>query len=150
MTILPIAVVVLLAAGCMKRSYQPIGEGPPLNVSGIYESEETLQSTTCGPVATRKQKVRVEVQQPPAGGTIKLVYDARPYDARLLPNGNFTATPLAVTTSGVTYTTAITGRFTDTGFHARVAVRVDDGPRARGDSRPPGCNYELRWAATKL
>jgi hypothetical protein len=58
MTLWKICAGMMLAAGCVKRPYQPVGESPPLNVSGFYESEETLHSTTCGPVATRKQKAR--------------------------------------------------------------------------------------------
>lgn len=154
MTILRPGVALLLAliTGCVRKPYQPAGGSGPQNVGGFYDMVETLNSTTCGPVAVRKQRIRVEVQHQPGASIIKLVEEVRPWDARLLPNGTFNViTPLKTQDAKATYTMGFAGRFTDSSFTARVDVAVTDlVPRARGDARPSACAYQLQWTATKL
>ena len=152
MTFPRVVVLLALIVGCVRKPYYPAGSGGPQNVTGSYELVETLNSSSCGPVSVRKQRIHIQVEHQPGSSLIKLIEEGRPWDARLLPNGTVTVvTPLRVQTPQAIYTTGFTGRFTDSTFTARVDVRVQDlTPRSRADSRPSECTYQLFWSGIKL
>lgn len=152
MTIPRMAVVLLLATGCMKRPYYPAGGPGPLDVGGIYAMEETLYSGNCPGVAARKGLTRVEVKHDPGASMLKLTVDAEPFDAQIRKDGSFNTRPLVISRGSVTFTTSLQGRFTDSGFFARFSVSTTElvnAPRP-GVAETQACNYQFRWAAKKM
>ena len=144
--------VLLLGAGCAKKSFQPAGALPPLNASGTYYARETLYSGTCPSMVARKERFLVQVEQPPNARTLRITVNGLPYEARMGAEGEFSTTALVVPSGQITtMTTSIGGRFTRTGFTSRVVIKtVERVTTARpGEPTTRACEYQLRWEAEK-
>jgi hypothetical protein len=147
MTILRVGVVVLFATACFHRAYVPAGAPPAFNASGVYAMGEELYSSNCGPITTRTEAVRVEVQHPAGSAFGKFIISAHAYDMELRSDGNFTVRQDEPGQS--VNSTTIAGRFNADGFYARVNVTTSVPPVLR-DPVPRMCTYQLRWTGKKL
>jgi hypothetical protein len=151
MTIPGIGAALLLGMACAKK-YQPAGAAPPLNASGTYYARESLYSSTCGPMAARKEKFLVEVYQPPNARTLRLTAAGLSYDATIDADGYFSTTSLVVPRGqDVSSTTGLGGRFTATGFTSRVSIKTVERLVATRPGEPTTrtCDAQLRWEAEK-
>lgn len=151
MTIPGIGAALMLGMACAKK-YQPAGAAPPLNASGTYYAQESLYSSTCGPMAARKEKFLVEVYQPPNARTVRLTVAGVSYDATIDADGYFSTTSLVVPSGRTTTsTTGLGGRFTASGFTSRVSIKTVEPLRAARAGEPTArtCEYQMRWEAEK-
>ena len=144
-------IAVMLGLACAKP-YRPAGEPAPRNVSGVYSARESLYSSTCPGMSARQDAFRIEVQHAAGGLTLKFTLDGQPFDAQIRPDGNFTTAAQTIRRGAVSTTTTIAGRFTETGFSARITMRRTEpvAPARPGDATSRICDYQLRWQAEKL
>jgi hypothetical protein len=151
MTIPGIGAALLLGLGCVKKSFTPAGELPPINASGTYYARETLYSSTCPGFAARKERFIVEVEQRHNARMLRLMVSGIPYDASINADGQFSTTALTVPRGQLTTTTGIGGRFTRTGFTSRVTIKTVEQIMAARPGEPTSrmCEYQLRWEAEK-
>jgi hypothetical protein len=128
---------IVAMAGCrVGQPYYPAGGPGKLNVSGTYDTKVEIYSTTCRGLSVIDGRTYVE--HTPGALTFKLTHNDQPFDGRIRPDGSFNTITSTIRRGTGTYTTDINGRFTDSNFYARVTVRAGS------------CEYQLRWAGTKL
>jgi hypothetical protein len=137
--------VILFAAACAAKSASIVNAGPPPNVAGSYLTEEFLYASTCGQLATRKEPLKVDVQQSIGDSVIRMAWEDRAFEGRVHGDRSFESKPLSHQVGGLRHVSAIKGHFTDTSFYASVDVRILN----RFDPRPGSCSYQLRWAGSR-
>lgn len=136
---LAVTLVVIAGACHVGPKYVPAGSGALLDASGFYAVEETVYSTTCRGISANN--ARVEVKHAPGSTSLRILRNYRPFDGTIRLDGSFTTIPSSLPNGRGSETTTMIGRFTDSTFYARVNVKL---------TYPVVCEYQLRWAGTKL
>jgi hypothetical protein len=122
----------------------PTTTPPPLpgvlQVAGTYQIVQRAVSTTCGDSGT-PIPVTGTVTHAPGGDTFVLAdTGGTTFNGAVRPNGDFTANAVfGPDARGNTFTQRLAGRFTASGFTARLEVDVS----------PQACAFTREWSATK-
>ena len=111
-----------------------------LQVAGTYRIVQAARATTCNESGTPVPVTGV-VTHTPGGGTFALADSGgTTFNGSVQSGGEFTATAVfGPDAGGNTFTQRLTGRFTATGFTARLEVAV----------APQACAFTRDWTATK-
>jgi hypothetical protein len=125
---------IVLACG---STTEPAG----ISVGGTYATAVALTSNTCGSVDV--QPMPTTVTHATGATTLTVTHAGNSYSGTLASDGSFTTTPRAISANGSTFTIALTGRFTTSGFEADVGVDVQQ-PTA-----PTTCRYVVHWIGTR-
>ena len=83
------------------------------------------------------------VEQEPGSTDIELTHAGITYRGTLSPNASFTTPAKQVVVDDARYTLSVVGRFSTTGFTARVSAAVEQ------DHAPRTCQYVVTWIGTK-
>lgn len=143
----------VLAAGCSGPGAEPDDEASPnpspstspspgqLSVAGEYATEVAIQESSCPDLEV--QPMTTTVEHEPGSSDVDLTHAGTTYDGSLQPNATFQTAAKSVVADGERHTLSIVGRFSATGFVARVdAVREQD-------QAPKVCEYVVTWVGTK-
>jgi hypothetical protein len=129
--------LILLAALCCGGSEEPA----QISVAGTYATAVTLTENTCGTVDV--QPNTTTIVQTPGSLTFTLTHAGNSYNGQLSMDGNFNTLSRTLTSGGSSFTIAIAGRFSQTGFEAAVEVLVSQ------TTAPTNCRYVVRWVGTR-
>jgi hypothetical protein len=119
-------------------------EGPTqsgvLQVAGTYRIAQAAVATTCNDSGTPIPVTGVVTHTPGAGTFVLADSGGTTFNGTVQPAGEFTATAVfGPDAGGRTFTQRLAGRFTASGFTARLEVTV----------APQACTFTRDWAATK-
>ena len=113
-----------------------------LSVAGSYPTAVAIVTDACG--GSVVQPNPTTVTHTAGSASLQLAHAGSNYTGSIQTNGNFSTTPSSVTITAATYTVAMTGKFTTSGFTSTVTVdRVDAAHPS------PGCRYTVSWTATR-
>jgi hypothetical protein len=112
-----------------------------LSVAGEYPTEVEVVESTCPDLVV--EPMTTTVQQVPGDLEVELTHAGTTYRGTLSANGSFTTSPTLVEAGGAQHSLSLVGRFSSTGFTARVTARV------RQEVSPRSCEYAVTWVGTK-
>ena len=112
-----------------------------LSVAGEYATEVLVQESSCPDLEV--QPMTTTVEQEPGDFDVDLTHAGIRHDGSLQPNGAFQTTAKSVVADGQRHTLSMVGRFSTTGFVARVAAVREQ------DQAPKVCEYVVTWVGTK-
>jgi hypothetical protein len=114
-----------------------------LAVAGTYATHVTLlpDSNSCGAVTVEDGPTTVT--HTPGARTLSLAHAGNAYVGSVDDSGRFATPTATISASGSRYRLTIVGRFSRTGFDARVHVAVQQ------PAPPPTCAYNVHWVGAK-
>lgn len=128
-----------LAFAC--SSTAPSAPAAALGYSGTYDTKVAIKTNACPGTPTVMDNPTV-VAHEPSTGKVTITHAGTTSPGTVKSDGSFTTTPVPVNVGdGFTYSIAMTGQFTATGFTADVAVDRTSGATT--------CRYVVGWVGTK-
>ena len=145
------ACVVLLAAlavGCTDSDDPDADPSAPssadpaaLSVAGEYPTQVEVVESSCPDLAV--EPATTTVQQEPGDLQVELTHAGTTHRGTLSANGSFTTSPTRVEVGDAAHSLSLVGRFSSTGFPARVTARVSQ------EVSPRSCEYAVTWIGVK-
>ena len=111
-----------------------------LRVGGDYETEVSLEQSTCQGITV--QSMPTAVNHAPGAADLTLTHGGQTYSGTVERDGAFETTPQSVGTTAELHTLTIGGVFSTTGFAATVNVAVTR-------NGVHDCDYVVSWVGTK-
>jgi hypothetical protein len=136
--VLPAVAIVVCSGGACA---DPTSGDPQLRVAGTYPTAVAITSDACGDAVV--QPFPTTVVHTAGAASLQLVHAGSTYSGTITQAGSFTTVPSPLVVGDVSYSVAMTGQFTTTGFTSTVTVdRIDP-------AHPAGCQYVVAWTATR-
>jgi hypothetical protein len=118
-----------------------VADPSQLSVAGEYPTEVELKDSSCQGIVV--EPTTTTVQQEPGDTELTLTHAGLTYHGTLAPDASFSTSPESVVVGDARHTLTIVGRFSTTGFTARVDAAVEQ------DHAPRTCQYAVTWVGTK-